>query len=357
MVEIVTEHHALASLEAEWDELAHRFANPFLTHACCYTAAQAFTPPGRLAVYVLRDRHGIRAAAPLHIVGDGGDKKLVHLAHTLREPLGLLYRDEESLEILLKALLKAPWPLMLDRMDSEMPEAAALHRLQSRRRLTNFRFAGGSYWVPLEGRDFAALEASMSKDKRSKMRNYRRKADGMGKVEFLAHAPGPDDIDDFLKEFFRVESQGWKGRTGAAIQGRPDQVHFYTEFPRRLARQNALRLFEMRVDGVMIAGRIAADLTGKLWELKIGYDERFAACRPGLLLTHETLRHACELGRDGYEFLGYTEDWERFWAPSERHYECYRSYPLSTRGAWSLATDAFRFAAARARTRFASARG
>lgn len=355
MVEIVTEHHALASMEAEWDALAQRFSNPFLTHACCFTAAQAFTPPGRLAVHVLRDRQGIRAIAPLHLVGEGADKRLMHLAHTLREPLGLLYRDEEALEDLIKALMKARWPLLLDRLDSEMPEATALHRLQTGRRLTNFRYAGASYWVPLANRDMAALEASMSKDRRSKLRSYRRKAEAMGTVEFAVHAPGPDGIDGFLKEFFRVEAQGWKGRTGVAIQGRPDQEHFYTEFPRRLARHGALRLYEMKIDGVMIAGRVAADLTGKLWELKIGYDERFAACRPGLLLTHETLRDACELGRDGYEFLGYTEDWERYWAPSERRYECYRSYPLSTRGAWSLASDAFRYASSRARLRFGQA--
>jgi len=50
-------------------------------------------------------------------------------------------------------------------------------------------------------------------------------------------------------------------------------------------------------------GRIAAIAPpGRLWGLKIGYNERFRRVSPGTLLDCEVLRHACERGYEAYEF-------------------------------------------------------
>ena len=61
------------------------------------------------------------------------------------------------------------------------------------------------------------------------------------------------------------------------------------------------------VDDTLAAVRMAVEVENTLWELKIGYDEQFAKWSPGVVLTHETIRHAFEHGLSGLEFLGRAE--------------------------------------------------
>ncbi len=100
----------------------------------------------------------------------------------------------------------------------------------------------------------------------------------------------------------------------------------------------------MRINGEVAAERLAVEHAGRLWELKIGYNEKFRRCAPGLLLTHETLRYVFERGLKAYEFLGHEEDWERIWAADNVHrYVSFRLYPLSVGGSLGLVMDASRY--------------
>ncbi len=63
-------------------------------------------------------------------------------------------------------------------------------------------------------------------------------------------------------------------------------------------------MFFLRIGDATVVARLAVEYSGRLWELKIAYDERFAKCSPGILLTHKTLRYACERGLTGHKFLG-----------------------------------------------------
>jgi CelD/BcsL family acetyltransferase involved in cellulose biosynthesis len=100
-----------------------------------------------------------------------------------------------------------------------------------------------------------------------------------------------------------------------------------------------LRLFFLKIDGKRIAARMAVVNGGRLWELKIGYDEAWSNCMPGILLTHETLRWAVESGLEAHEFLGQAEQWERHWPTEEDEYVSMRIYPLAPAGQLSLVRD------------------
>ncbi len=103
-----------------------------------------------------------------------------------------------------------------------------------------------------------------------------------------------------------------------------------------------LRFFFLRVDGKIIAGRMAVEHSRRLWDLRMGYDETWCRCAPGVLLTHETLRYAVERGLEAYEFLGCAEAWERHWPCEEDHYVSLRAYPYSLKGQFSFAQDGCR---------------
>ena len=62
--------------------------------------------------------------------------------------------------------------------------------------------------------------------------------------------------------------------------------------------------------------QLAVECGERFWLLKIGYDEEFARCSPGVLLMLHTVRYAATRGLKSYELLGRVEPWTRVWARS-----------------------------------------
>ena len=97
----------------------------------------------------------------------------------------------------------------------------------------------------------------------------------------------------------------------------------------------------------MAAVQIGIEFDRRLWVLKIGYDEAYARCSPGIQLSHEMIRHAVERGLDSYEFLGAEEPWQSAWPGNRREYVTLILLPWSTRGVWVLGIVSARNAASR----------
>jgi CelD/BcsL family acetyltransferase involved in cellulose biosynthesis len=95
----------------------------------------------------------------------------------------------------------------------------------------------------------------------------------------------------------------------------------------------------MRIGGRAAAMQIAAEFGGRLWLLKIGYDEEFSRCSPGTLLMLETLRYAAVRGLSAYEFLGTEEPWTRVWTQKAHPCLSVRIYPATRAGMTALVTD------------------
>src|SRR5207244_7317462 len=95
----------------------------------------------------------------------------------------------------------------------------------------------------------------------------------------------------------------------------------------------------LRIGGQAAAMQFAVEQGGALWLLKIGYDEAFARCSPGTLLTADTVRYAAARGLRCYEFLGGIESWTRMWTEHERSCVSVRAYPAAGRGLAALAAD------------------
>ena len=78
---------------------------------------------------------------------------------------------------------------------------------------------------------------------------------------------------------------------------------------------------------------IALEASERFWILKIGYDERFANCSPGLLLMHEALQYAVRQDLKSYEFLGAEADWTLRWTDRGRPTQRVLIYPYTAQGA------------------------
>jgi hypothetical protein len=93
------------------------------------------------------------------------------------------------------------------------------------------------------------------------------------------------------------------------------------------------------VNEVPIATILGIEEAGRFWVLKIGYDEQWARCSPGIQLTMETIKYAFDRGLDGYEFLGSEESWQAMWPHDHRPFISVSVYPISPGGLWAIVTD------------------
>ena len=103
---------------------------------------------------------------------------------------------------------------------------------------------------------------------------------------------GKDATEAFLPEFIALEASGWKGRNGTAIADNPRVVAFYETLVKNFARQGRWEWHAIRVDGRLIAAQMGVRCGSGLMLPKYSFDEDFAECRPGSLLTGEVLRDA-----------------------------------------------------------------
>lgn len=349
----VVEADEFRALEGQWNELAAADRSPLLRHEFCAAFVEVWVPPGNLRILVGRKGNEITAIAPLCVERVMGAPRLVCLPKGLGEPAGFLGGDDPALADLVDRLAGGSAPCRLPRLESAAPEARLLAealngkgRGRHGRALARARAQAGLVRVPLY-REPAEFEHRMSARRRGDLRRYWRRAERMGEVEFQPLTPDEPQAKTALAEMFRVESSGWKGRAGSGILLDPRRQRFYTACGLAAARLGMLRLYFLRIGGRLAAARMAVEHADRLWDLKIGYDEAFAACSPGMLLTHQTLRHAGASGLRAHEFLGRREDWEDAWPNEVRGTTSFWLYPASPAGLAWLGIDAARHAARR----------
>ncbi len=347
MIKIISNPDEIHLLKNDWNKLAEPFRTPTLRYEWFAACAEAFCKPGQLRIVVINSQRGVTAIAPLVLTRKNGMERLELLGMSLLfETGGFIYKDEESLRELIDAVFEMKRPLVLRRIKSGSKELSVMRQACQRNALIRFRSDAGTPFVPIT-MSRTEFESSMSSSKRASLKRKQRQADKYGKVDFKVVSPDPDNIDPYLQEAFRVEASGWKGKNGTAILSVPSLLKFFTAYAHAMAHSGKLRLYFLSIDGKAIAVQIAVEYAECLWELKIGYDEKWARCSPGLLLTHETIMHALENGLETYEFLGNDAHWIRIWTDRLHSYSSLFYYPGTLGGILCYCIDSSRFAIGR----------
>lgn len=340
--EIVSTRARFEQLETDWNDLAGHLGNPLLRHEWFVECARAFTPDAELAIHVVRQGERIRAAAPLVFKRTGPVTRLQMIGAENYEPEAFLHDGPEALDALCGALAALHRPVALLRLGAAAPELTLLRQHWRGRGLPLLRPGSTrTYFTPIAVPDWKAFAGGMSSGRRKELERKRRKLEQLGPVTFEVLAPTPDVFETPFREFVALEGAGWKGRNGTAIDQDPPALGFYDRYGRNLAGRGMLRLFFLRLNGRAVAAQYHIQYGGKLWELKIAYDEAHGRHSPGALLTHEILRYACEQGLTGLDHLGEAEEWQTRWPVQEKMHSSLRFYPASPRGAAALGADGF----------------
>ena len=339
MIEIISDLNEMQSLAAAWNALADWSKNPLLRHEWFAACAEAFCEPGQLRIAISKTTGGIAAIAPLALTQRHGLEGLEILgASLLGEPGGFIYREKESLEESIHGVIKMGRPVLLSRLRCESPEVSVLQRAKNKGAFIIVRDSVGSPFLSLAA-EWAEFEARMSSRHRYDLRRARKRAEEVGQVSYEIVSPGPDVLDHYLEELYQVEAAGWKGRNGTAMLFDERMKRFFRVYSRAACGLGTLRLCFLRLNDKPVAVMLAVEIFNRFWVLKIGYDEAFSRCSPGILLVHETIRHAFEKKLETYEFLGNDADWMHMWTKQQHPYVTARIYPFSIVGHVGLGMD------------------
>jgi len=332
----------LEELAGAWDWLAARSDSPMQHYAWGKACAATFTEDTRLQVVAVGAPQAA-AIAPL-VRGSGvlGRMELLGLGG-LNEPTDFLFADPAALAALTDALARLGVPLSLRRLPADSPVVAALRHSYRWRGIVTCRPRVGTAWIPLDA-GWREPERHLNSGRRSDLRRARKIAEQIGPVTCEVVSPTPSTLEPLLEEAFQVEAAGWKGRQGSAMAKDDLRGAFFRRYAAGACQQGVLRLCFLRIGGRSAAMQLAVESGQRFWLLKIGYDDAFARCSPGLLLMMETIRYAATRGISSYEFLGTVEPWTVIWTRLERPCTCVQAYPMSFRGIAALTADAARIA-------------
>ena len=320
--------------EKGWRDLAARNDTPMQAHA--WTAATAALDPEASVNVVLGDPHRPDGIMPLTRTGTRPTRLELTAGG---EPIDALYRDEAALTALCDGVAALRLPVRLRRLLASSPTARELTRAYARRGLVVHRQTNPYPATELDD-SWREPERKFNSGRRSDIRRAQRRAQALGEVAFALQTPDPDDVDALLDEAVAVEAAGWKGRAGTSMATDDAEREFFRHWAPLAARDGALRIAFMRIDGRPVAMQLAAETGGRLWLFKIGYDESVSRCSPGNLLMLEVVRDAAERGLESVEFLGRREGWTQLWSTVERPCIGVAAYPVALASVPALAADA-----------------
>ena len=321
---------------AEWDALAQ---SPMQRHAWMHACAEHLACPADLRTVIIGGAGGPRAMAPL--VKRGRRVPYFELlgARELGEPADLVYADEPSARALARALVQLGTAVMLPRVRATAVTVAAMKHAYRRAGIVRCRAASGAPYIELDDR-WQGDEPPLDTGRRSDLRRARRRAEFLGPVRTDIACPIPAAFDAAFDEFVGVEGAGWKGRNGTALATDPVRQAFFRTYARAACRAGALRLCILRIGAQAAAAELAVESDGRLWLLKIGYDESFARCSPGQLLLADTVRYAARKGLQSCELLGAPEPWTHVWTDREHACVSISAYPARPMSLAVMAADA-----------------
>jgi CelD/BcsL family acetyltransferase involved in cellulose biosynthesis len=138
-----------------------------------------------------------------------------------------------------------------------------------------------------------------------------------GGATFEAH-DGSERLDELLAEGFHVEGSGWKLAQGTAIVSQPETQRFYTDVARWAAGRGLLRLLFLRVEGRPIAFEFGIEDGDRYYSVKGGYDPDFRKHSPGMVMSHDMIRRAADLGLETFEYLGAPDPEKLEWTDTLR---------------------------------------
>lgn len=322
----------LAPWRNQWDSLADVRGLPLAGYAWFRAAERHLAEANQVRVVYHLDAGGqLAAAAALESrVGADGhrDYQILGLPR-LYEPSALLYRDNDAKRVLLCALTALRKPVILGRLWPEDADTDTDNHLQiDRHAIWLSKAAAPSQYLTL-AKTYPDYIDSLPGQRRYDLRRAYKRAESVGPLTTEFRRPTPADLEPLLNQAMEIEARSWKGDIGCSLTANADLRGFFRDTLASYATTGNVFIAFLRIGTSAIATQVGLSAHGRLWLLKIGYDQAFRRLSPGLILMNESIKYSYNHGLRGLEFLGSSEHWVEAWRPSMRHYRLLAAYPHS----------------------------
>jgi len=140
---------------------------------------------------------------------------------------------------------------------------------------------------PLDSEDY--FDTVCSKKRRKELRRQLNKLNELGETDFVWHWDDTD-IASWTEDFLRIESSGWKGKSGSALACDPGTHALFTDAMHGAARDGKLVRLSLQHNGQPIA--MLANFVDRpgSFGFKTAFNEAFSSFSPGVLLECEYLK-------------------------------------------------------------------
>ena len=335
-IQTVDEFHARSAL---WRALDRQVASPLAQFIWTRACLSAFVNDGSPRITTANRHDQFVAVAPMVKRRFRAVQRLFMAGvRQLHEPADFIWSDELALARVLESLASSGLPVLLERLPAESPSIDAISRAYRGRGVIIKRPQSASPYITLD-ESWLEPEQHLNSGRRSDLRRARRKAEKLGQVTTEIHTPDQKALPQLLDVALHVESKNWKGAARTALIHDAERAQFFRQYAEAACAEGILRICFLRIGENVAAMQLTVEQGGGFWLLKVGYDEEFAACSPGLLLMRDTIRYSAEAGLRTYEFLGMAESWTAVWTQTEHPTIALWIYPFGLRGLWALAVD------------------
>lgn len=170
-------------------------------------------------------------------------------------------------------------------------------------------------------------EVYLSTLSRSRRETVKRKARKVldrsnGRVRIVSGRTG--DLAGLLDECWEISRETWKHRGGSSIASDKSRTKFYE----RIAQDDSdwIVLGVLYLDDVPVAFEYDLLYKATLYNMKLGYDERYSPYSPGYVLRVALLRWAFENDVNVYDYMGFAQDYKSQFSTQVTPHENIRIY-------------------------------
>jgi CelD/BcsL family acetyltransferase involved in cellulose biosynthesis len=136
------------------------------------------------------------------------------------------------------------------------------------------------------------LRDALGPKKLKELRRQRNRLAEHGEVIFTI-ATAPDEIARDLDTFLALEASGWKAKRGTALVQDEGDAAFVRRAVHDAATRGNCEIVTLYAGETPVASGIVLRHLDRAFYFKMGVDERFAKCSPGVQLTLDLTRHLC----------------------------------------------------------------
>lgn len=227
------------------------------------------------------------------------------------------------------ALTKAIWrftPSVWRVEFPDVPETFPIDKLVEKHPHTAIYERIGSF-LKIET-DWDRYYQSLSNNFRNNLRKANNRLGKLGNVDYLFEQAEPGSAQ--LDELVRVEALGWKGKKGTAIGCSEKVQAFYRTFVEQARKAGWLEWHFMRLNDQVIAAHMGIRGRNELVLWKIGYDETYSKCSPGVMLFYSLAQKSYSDGGVKEIDLLMDAPWHGAWKAEKRRYYVVRLYKYTS---------------------------